>query len=96
MIPLAHIFLVSLGLFCAGMFGLLWQTNLLRILIAIEAMLNGAVFLFIGASLHHGNIDGFLMFLMIICVAAAEVGVALAIVFSHNSLKPKHSIARTA
>jgi NADH-quinone oxidoreductase subunit K len=74
------------------MFGLLWQTNLLRILIAIEAMLNGAAFLFIGVTLHHGNIDGFLMFLMIICVAAAEVGIALAIVLSNNRLKHSASI----
>jgi NADH-quinone oxidoreductase subunit K len=62
------------------------QKNLLRILLAIEAMLNGAAFGFIGIAGHLGQVEGHVMFLMVLAIASAEVGVALAVVLHYDRL----------
>lgn len=86
MITLKDILLVSVALFFSGIFGLLYQSNVIRLLLAIESILISALFLFIGIATNNGNEEGFFMFLIIISMAAAEVGVALAIIFSYNKL----------
>lgn len=85
-IPLEHIIYFSGALFAIGLFGLLWQTNLLRILISVEAMLNACAFIFIGCAVHYGNVDGYIMFLMVLAVAASEVGIGLAILLNYDRL----------
>jgi len=87
MIPLEHVLYFSAALFAVGIFGLLWQKNLLRLLIAIEAMLNGAAFAFIGCAVHFHNVDGYLMFFMILSVAASEVGIGLALLLHYDRLE---------
>lgn len=87
MIPLEHILYFCTALFSVGLFGLLWQRNLLRLLIAIEAMLNAAAFLFIGVATHYSNVDGYMMFFMILAIAAAEVGISLAVLLNYNRLE---------
>lgn len=89
MIPTEHIIYFSSALFGIGLVGLFLQKNLLRVFLAIEAMLNGAAFGFIGIALHYHNIEGHIMFLMILAVAAAEVGIGLLVLllydkFFHN------------
>jgi NADH-quinone oxidoreductase subunit K len=86
MIPLEHILYFAGALFAMGLLGLIWQTNLLRLLIAIEAMLNGAAFAFIGTAVHFNNVDGHMMFIMTLAIAAAEVGIGLAILLHYDRL----------
>lgn len=86
MIPLEHILIISGLLFGLGLFGLLRQSNVLRLLLAVEAMFNGAAFGFIGTAVHLGQIDGHIMFLLVLGVAAAEVCVALVIVLNYDRL----------
>lgn len=86
MIPLEHILLISGALFALGLLGLLLQRNLLRLLLAVEAMFNGAAFGFIGTAVHFGNVEGHVMFLLILAVAAAEVCIALVIVLNYDRL----------
>lgn len=86
MIPLEHILTIAGALFALGLMGLMLQRSILRLLLAIEAMFNGAAFGFIGTAVHFGNVDGHIMFLLILSVAAAEVCIALALVLNYDRL----------
>jgi NADH-quinone oxidoreductase subunit K len=86
MISLNHILFFSSALFAVGAMGLFVKRSLLRILLAIEAMLNGAAFGFIGTAIHFQQIDGQVMFLIVLAIAAAEVSVALAILLHYDRL----------
>lgn len=86
MIPLEHILCIATALFSMGVLGLMLQKSLLRIFLALEAMLNGAAFGFVGTAVHFHNVDGHIMFLMILGIAAAEVGVGLAILLHYDRI----------
>lgn len=86
MIPLDHILTIAGALFALGLMGLMLQRSILRLLLAIEAMFNGAAFGFIGTAVHFGNVDGHIMFLLVLSVAAAEVCIALALVLNYDRL----------
>lgn len=82
-IPLEHILFFSLALFLMGVMGLFLQSSILRIFLAVEAMLNGAAFGFIGTAVHYHQVDGHIMFMMILAAAAAEVSIGLALIFGY-------------
>jgi NADH:ubiquinone oxidoreductase subunit K len=79
MIPLAWSLSLSAALFCIGLFGILLQRSALRLLIAVELILNAANINFVASAHHHGNADGLVFTLIIIALAAAEAAVGLAI-----------------
>jgi NADH-quinone oxidoreductase subunit K len=70
------------ALFAIGIYGVIARRNLLIILMSIELMLNAVNLSLAALSLHHGNLDGHVFFLMVMAVAAAEVAVGLAIVIA--------------
>lgn len=75
-----HGLLLAAILFIMGMVGVLTRRNLVFILMSLEIMLNATGLAFIVASSHWGQVDGQIMFLMILSLAAAEVAVALGLV----------------
>jgi len=79
-IPMEHGLLLAAILFILGMVGVLTRRNLVFILMSLEIMLNATGLAFIVASSHWGQVDGQIMFLMILSLAAAEVAVALGLV----------------
>jgi NADH-quinone oxidoreductase subunit K len=79
-IPMEHGLLLAAFLFITGMVGVLTRRNLVFILMSLEIMLNATGLAFIVASSHWGQVDGQIMFLMILSLAAAEVAVALGLV----------------
>jgi len=79
-IPMEHGLLLAAILFIMGMVGVLTRRNLVFILMSLEIMLNATGLAFIVASSHWGQVDGQIMFLMILSLAAAEVAVALGLV----------------
>jgi NADH-quinone oxidoreductase subunit K len=85
-IPLEHILALASALFGLGLMGLFLQTNFLRLLLALEAMFNGAAFGFVGTAVHFGSIDGHVMFIIILSVAAVEASVALAVLLNYNRI----------
>jgi NADH-quinone oxidoreductase subunit K len=93
MIPLHHILSFSAALFSLGLFGLCFQRNILRLLLAIEAMLNGAAFGFIGTAVHYHQVEGHIMFLLVLAVTAAEVGIGLAVLLHYDRLFKNIDIA---
>jgi NADH:ubiquinone oxidoreductase subunit K len=56
------------------------RRNAVMVLMSIELILNSVNLNFIAFALMHGNVDGQVFALYVIAVAAAEVGVGLAMV----------------
>lgn len=67
-------------LFCTGVYGVLSRNNAVGILMSVELMLNAVNINFVAFGLQFDNINGQVFALFIIAVAAAEVGVGLAMV----------------
>ncbi|MGE0642790.1 MAG: NADH-quinone oxidoreductase subunit NuoK [Nitrospira sp.] len=71
---------LAIVLFGLGLTGLLSRRNILYMLLSLEIMLNAAALAFIAGGARWGQVDGEVMFLFILTLAAAEVSVALGIV----------------
>jgi NADH:ubiquinone oxidoreductase subunit K len=77
-LPLVLIF--SAVLFSTGVYGVLARRNAVLVLMSIELMLNAVNINLIAFSQHLQDITGQVFALFVITVAAAEVGIGLAIV----------------
>ncbi len=86
MVDLVWFQLLSAALFVIGLYGVLARRSAVLILMSIELMLNAVNINLIAAAAHmegfgsFSRFDGQLIAIFIITVAAAEVGLALAIV----------------
>jgi NADH:ubiquinone oxidoreductase subunit K len=72
--------LLGAVLFCIGVYGVLARRNGVLVLMSIELILNAVNINLIVFGAHHGSVSGQVFALFVIAVAAAEVGVGLAIV----------------
>lgn len=92
MIPLSHYLIVSAVLFAIGAAGVFMRRNVITILLSIEIMLNAVNLTFVAFGRHLGTVDGQIIVIFVITVAAAEAAVGLALVvalFRHReSLNP--------
>jgi NADH-quinone oxidoreductase subunit K len=79
-IPLHHVMALAAILFALGLIGLLTRRNLIVMLMSVEILLNAAGLAFIAAGSRWGQADGQIMFLLILTLAAAEIGVGLGLV----------------
>jgi NADH-quinone oxidoreductase subunit K len=79
-IPMECALLLSALLFVLGLIGVLVRRNLIMMLMSLEVMFNAAGLAFIVAGSRWGQADGQIMFLLILTLAAAEVGVGLGLV----------------
>ncbi len=75
-----NFFLLAAVLFCIGVFGVIARKNAVLVLMSVELVLNSVNLNLLGFSIVNNNIDGHVFALFIIAVAAAEVGVGLAMV----------------
>ncbi len=80
MIPISYYITVSTLMFVIGLVGILIRKNFLIILFSIELMLNAANINLVAFSYHFGEVDGQVISLFIITIAAAEAAVGLAII----------------
>ena len=67
-------------LFCIGVYGVLARRNGVMVLMSIELILNAVNINLVAFGAFHDNIAGEVFALFVIAIAAAEVGVGLAIV----------------
>ncbi len=73
--------LLGAFLFATGVYGVLARKNAVLVLMSIELILNGVNINLIAFSLNNGSdVNGMVFALFIIAVAAAEVGIGLAMV----------------
>ena len=71
---------LSAVLFCIGVYGVLARRNAVLVLASIELMLNAVNLNLVAFGAYRNNISGQIFALFVITIAAAEVGVGLAIV----------------
>jgi NADH:ubiquinone oxidoreductase subunit K len=79
-IRLPFVLLFSALLFSAGVYGVLARRNAVMVLMAIELMLNAVNVNLVAFSSAVQDVGGQIFALFVIAVAAAEVGIGLAIV----------------
>ncbi len=72
--------LLGAVLFCLGVYGVLARRNAVLVLMSIELILNAVNINLIAFGALHGSVAGAVFALFVIAIAAAEVGVGLAIV----------------
>jgi len=77
-LPLILVF--AAFLFCTGVYGVLARRNAIMVLMAIELMLNAVNLNLVAFSAALRDVTGQIFALFVIAVAAAEVGIGLAIV----------------
>ncbi|MCX4243159.1 NADH-quinone oxidoreductase subunit NuoK [Paraliomyxa miuraensis] len=82
MVPITHFLYLASTLFVIGLLGVMLRRNVLIVLMSVELMLNGANIALVAFSRFHGNLDGQVLAMFTIAVAAAEAAVGLAIVVS--------------
>jgi NADH:ubiquinone oxidoreductase subunit K len=79
-VTLNHYLLLSAFLFCTGVYGVLARRNGVLVLLSVELMLNAVNINLVAFSAFTRDISGQVFALFVITIAAAEVGVGLAIV----------------
>ncbi len=76
-----HDYLVlSVILFCLGIVGVFSRRNVFTVFMSVELMLNAANLAFIAFARLQQNMDGHILALLVMAVAAAEAALALAVV----------------
>lgn len=71
--------ILSVLLFCIGIFGILYRRNAIVMFMSIEIMLNAANLLLVAFSNYHQDASGQVFVFFTMAVAAAEVAIGLAI-----------------
>lgn len=81
-IPLEHFLVLSALLFSLGVYGVLTRRNAVLILMSVELMLNAASINMVAFAVYTSpeRFIGIIFAVFIITIAAAEVGLALAII----------------
>ena len=87
-VPLTHYLFLSSTLFVIGVVGVLVKRNAIVVFMSIEIMLNAVNISLIAFDRYLNLHDGQIFSFMVMCVAAAEVSVGLAIIISLFRNKP--------
>jgi NAD(P)H-quinone oxidoreductase subunit 4L len=87
---LVQFLLLSSVLFCIGVYGVLSRRNGVMVLMSIELILNAVNINLVAFGAFNGTVAGEVFALFVIAIAAAEVGVGLAIVLL--IFRNKHSV----
>jgi NADH-quinone oxidoreductase subunit K len=82
MIPLSHYLGLSVILFTIGVLGVVIRRNAIVIFMCIELMLNAVNLSFVAIARSLSSLDGQVIVLLVMTVAAAEAAVGLAIIIS--------------
>ena len=72
--------LLAAALFCIGVYGVIARRNAVMVLMSIELILNAVSLNLVAFSMMTQAVDGQVFALYVIAIAAAEVGVGLALV----------------
>ena len=98
MVPLENYLLLSGVLFALGAYGVLARRSAVMILMSVELMLNAVSLNFVAfaAYLDPDRITGVIFAIFVITVAAAEVGLALAIVIRLFRLRATSNVDEAA
>ena len=87
----ANFLLLAAVIFCIGVYGVIARRNAVLVLMSIELILNSVNLNLVAFALMNGTSDGQVFALFVIAIAAAEVGVGLAMVLM--VYRNRHSIS---
>ncbi|NMC77826.1 MAG: NADH-quinone oxidoreductase subunit NuoK [Chloroflexi bacterium] len=90
MVPVAYLLGLSAIMFVIGMVGVLVRRNALVVFMSLELMFNAANLVFVTFAAYYQTLVGQLSVFFVMTVAAAEVGVGLALMV--EIFRTKHSI----
>ena len=79
MIDVGHFFILAILLFSIGMVGVISRRNIFVMYMSIELMLNAVNLVLVALSHHYADLNGQVMAIMIIAIAAAEASIFLAL-----------------
>jgi NADH:ubiquinone oxidoreductase subunit K len=82
MVPLSWYMVLSLSVFCIGVFGFLSRKNIIIMFMSIELMLNAVNINLISMSHYLQDLRGHILAFFVIAVAASEAAIGLAIVIA--------------
>ncbi len=82
MISLQSYLLIGAFLFTSGLVCMLVRRNMIQILMGVELLLNGAALNFVAFSHFLGKIEGQVVAVFVIVLAASEAAVALALILA--------------
>jgi len=82
MVPLSHYLALSAILFTLGVIGVVIRRNAIVVFMCIELMLNAVNLSFIAMARTLASLDGQIIVLFVMTVAAAEAAVGLAIIIT--------------
>ena len=81
-VPLSYYLVLSSIVFLTGVIGVLLRRNIIIILLSVELMLNATNINFVAFSQYFHDVAGQVFVFFALTVAAAEVGVGLAIIIA--------------
>ena len=79
MIDIGHFFIVAILLFSIGIVGVISRRNIFVMYMSVELMLNAVNLILVALSHHYEDLNGQIMAIMIIAIAAAEASIFLAL-----------------
>ena len=91
-VPVSWFLTLSAVLFVLGVAGFLFRRNIITVFMSIELMLNAVNLSFVTFAYQFKKVDGHLMALFVMVVAAAEAAVGLAIILTVFKRRPSLNI----
>ncbi|PPI87403.1 NADH-quinone oxidoreductase subunit NuoK [Candidatus Pantoea edessiphila] len=88
MINLQHGLILAAILFIIGLTTLMIRRNLIFILVGLEIMINASALALVLAGSYWGQVDGQIMYIMAISVAASEASIGLALLIQLHRYGP--------
>jgi len=86
-IAATHYVALSLVLFCLGLIGVMVRRNFITVLMSLELMFNAVNLNLIAFSFRLGNLEGQVLAIFVITVAAAEAAIGLGLIIALVRLK---------
>lgn len=81
-ITIHHYLILSALLFCLGFMGIIIRRNLLIMLMCIEILMNAINLAFVALARYYNAIDGHIVAIFVMAIAAVEAAVGLGIMIS--------------
>ena len=81
-IPLEYYLILTAIIFLIGTIGVLTRRNAIIIFMCVELMLNSVNLTLVAFSQYLGNVEGQILMLLVMTVAAAEAAIGLAIILA--------------
>ncbi|MBF0106009.1 MAG: NADH-quinone oxidoreductase subunit NuoK [Deltaproteobacteria bacterium] len=81
-VSIHHYLVLAAVLFCLGLLGVIIQRNILIMLMCIEVLMNSINLTFIALARYYNQVDGHLVAIFVMAIAAVEAAIGLGIVIS--------------